>query len=87
MRNKDTAIGSTNATTFVGCCSRERALSIIAGNEASEDCVLAATICAGRMAGANRRKQIDDADAGAQRLVDARPFHGRRRLAFRRNGA
>src|SRR6185312_16487650 len=57
MRNNDTAIGSTKATTFVGCCSRVRALSIIAGNEASEDCVLAATICAGRMPAANRRKR------------------------------
>ena len=50
MRNRVTAMGSTSAATARGWPRRKRALSTMAGSEASEDCVLAATTCAGRMA-------------------------------------
>ena len=49
IRNRVTAIGSTSAATARGRPRRSRALSSIAGSEASEDWVLAATTCAGRI--------------------------------------
>src|SRR5688572_4064013 len=57
MRNSDTAIGSTSEVTLSGWPRRSREDSIIAGNEASEDCVLAATTCAGAIAEAKRRRR------------------------------
>ena len=55
MRKTATASGSTTFVTRGGNLRCDCAPSIIAGNEASEDCVLAATACAGAAARAKRR--------------------------------
>ena len=39
------------------------------------------------LAGAERREEVDDLDAGLQRRAGALPAHGRRRLAIAENGA
>ena len=57
MRNKDTAIGRTSAVAAWEQPNRFCALSTIAGSVASEDCVLTAMACAGRIPAANCRKR------------------------------
>src|SRR6185312_5440467 len=55
MRNSDTAIGNTSAVACGEHPRRVRATSIIDGSVASEDCVLAAITCDGRIDAAKRR--------------------------------
>ena len=61
IRNNDTAIGSTSAVTAGEQPRRFCALSTIAGSVASEDCVLAAITCAGRIPAANCRRRCPPA--------------------------